>query len=478
MFFLKQLLLAIQYMHRNHVIHRDLKLGNLFLDKELNIKVGDLGLATILDDPSEKRQTICGTPNYIAPEVIQGDKSTRGHSFEVDVWSMGVILYTLLVGKPPYEAKDVKATYQRILHNQYSFPPHIPLSDNVKDLIRTLLQSNPSDRPSLDTIAKHPFLNDPACPIRLPSQALHLAPQQQSRKVLAQRDTNVMVDNDNASKGTTKLSVRDPPPALRPRSSPKKVVAVAKKPVGFEIFDDLMARTKALSLQGTAPPSPSVASSVYSSDPDQEILVRLMDHCANLLRRKRPAAPLAQGGPSVWVSRYVDYTTKYGLGFLMSDGSSGVYFNDSTKMASSGETVRYMERQRDDLGRLETLTETHTLSHYPERLKKKVTLLQHFSNYLRQQQQQNDHGTSLAPSACALVFVKKWIRTKHAILFRLSNHTVQVVFFDQTEVLVTLDDVTFVDKERNRTTYADVGSRPELAKRLQYTLEILEQLRR
>ena len=91
-FLMRQIVEATKYLHEQLVIHRDLKLGNLFLDRNMNIKVGDLGLATKLESADEKRKTICGTPNYIAPEVIQGDRATRGHSFEVDIWSMGVIL--------------------------------------------------------------------------------------------------------------------------------------------------------------------------------------------------------------------------------------------------------------------------------------------------------------------------------------------------------------------------------------------------
>ena len=145
-FFMRQLLDAVDHLHKNCVIHRDLKLGNLFLDRNLGVKVGDFGLATKLENAEEKRKTICGTPNYIAPEVIQGDKASRGHSFEVDIWSMGVILFTVLVGKPPYEAKDVKATYQRILANEYSFPSHVNVSEEAKDLIVSMLQSKPEDR--------------------------------------------------------------------------------------------------------------------------------------------------------------------------------------------------------------------------------------------------------------------------------------------------------------------------------------------
>jgi polo-like kinase 1 len=165
-------------MHGKNIIHRDLKLGNLFLDKHLRIKVGDLGLATKLSSPDEKRKTICGTPNYIAPEVIVGDKEKRGHSFEVDIWSMGVILYTLLVGRPPYESKDVKSTYQRILANQYSFPTHIYISHHSRDLISCLLQSCPRQRPSLEQIASHPFFTHETSkiPQSLPPCCTHFAP--------------------------------------------------------------------------------------------------------------------------------------------------------------------------------------------------------------------------------------------------------------------------------------------------------------
>lgn len=108
-FFLVQLIGACHYMHIHQVIHRDLKLGNLFLDSNMNIKVGDFGLAALIENPGERKKTICGTPNYIAPEVLFD--TANGHSFEVDTWSIGVILYTLVIGRPPFQTKDVKEIY-------------------------------------------------------------------------------------------------------------------------------------------------------------------------------------------------------------------------------------------------------------------------------------------------------------------------------------------------------------------------------
>ena len=173
--------------------------------------------------------------------------------------------------------------------------------------------------------------------------------------------------------------------------------------------------------------------------------------------------------------------------------SSGVYFNDSTKtvLEADGESFQYIERKKssiDSLRRGDPVVAAHTLSQYPEELQKKVTLLKHFRNYLIEQQKKSDDmdfasfKSFQSRSGQPLVYLKKWVRTKHAIFFRLSDHTVQIVFYDHTEVLLTPDErhITYVDKQRNRKTYylTDelVGSNAEIAKRLKYTKEILQQL--
>jgi polo-like kinase 1 len=126
------------------------------------------------------------------------------------------------------------------------------------------------------------------------------------------------------------------------------------------------------------------------------------------------------------------------------------------------------------------------LSAYPDELQKKVTLLKHFRNYLIEQQQKadgnQDFPKSQAINGDGMTYLKKWVRTKHAIFFRLSDQTVQIVFYDHTEVLLTPDEryVTFVDRTKTRNTYflTDelVGCNSEISKRLKYTKEILQQL--
>lgn len=112
-----------------------MKLGNLFLSPDLTLKLGDFGLAAKLRDPRERRKTLCGTPNYISPEVIMN----QTYSYEVDVWAIGVILYTMLVGRPPFETKEVKTTYWRIKKNDYNYPNPDALSFEARHLITWIL---------------------------------------------------------------------------------------------------------------------------------------------------------------------------------------------------------------------------------------------------------------------------------------------------------------------------------------------------
>ena len=100
--------IGVQVLSVRYALYYSLLFGSLHFYCS-QVKIGDLGLATRVDFEGERKRTLCGTPNYIAPEVI----CKKGHSYEVDVWSMGCILYTLLVGRPPFETSSLKDTYQK-----------------------------------------------------------------------------------------------------------------------------------------------------------------------------------------------------------------------------------------------------------------------------------------------------------------------------------------------------------------------------
>ncbi|KAL1469270.1 hypothetical protein MTO96_004977 [Rhipicephalus appendiculatus] len=151
---MRQLAEGVRYTHSQGVVHRDLKLGNMLLDENMELKIADFGLAArVADEPP--RQAVCGTPNYLAPEVLR----MEGHGFAADVWAMGCIMYALLVGRPPFETSTLTETYQRILRGAYTLPPG--LSDVARSLLVSLLQPEPQERPSLNEVLEHPFLRPP-----------------------------------------------------------------------------------------------------------------------------------------------------------------------------------------------------------------------------------------------------------------------------------------------------------------------------
>ncbi|KAM3963505.1 LOW QUALITY PROTEIN: polo like kinase SAK [Aphomia sociella] len=150
----RQVVSGVLYLHSYNIIHRDLSLNNLLLTKDLNVKIADFGLATQLNGPDEKHVTMCGTPNYISPEVA----SREMHGLPADVWGLGCMLYTLLVGSPPFHTQHVKTTLNKVINADYNIPSE--LSHYAQDLLLKLLCKDPTKRITLKDIMEHPFLSN------------------------------------------------------------------------------------------------------------------------------------------------------------------------------------------------------------------------------------------------------------------------------------------------------------------------------
>uniref|UniRef100_A0A3Q3WSZ3 Serine/threonine-protein kinase PLK4 n=1 Tax=Mola mola TaxID=94237 RepID=A0A3Q3WSZ3_MOLML len=150
--FMHQIVKGMLYLHTHGILHRDLTLSNLLLTTNMNIKIADFGLATQLKLPNEKHFTMCGTPNYISPEVA----THSAHGLESDVWSLGCMFYAFLMGRPPFDTDTVKRTLSKVVLGEYEMPGHVSLE--AQDLIHQLLQKDPSQRPSLSAVLDHPFM--------------------------------------------------------------------------------------------------------------------------------------------------------------------------------------------------------------------------------------------------------------------------------------------------------------------------------
>ncbi|KAF2726215.1 carbon catabolite derepressing protein kinase [Polychaeton citri CBS 116435] len=149
--FFQQIVCAVEYCHRHKIVHRDLKPENLLLDEQLNVKIADFGLSNIMTDGNFLK-TSCGSPNYAAPEVISG-KLYAGP--EVDVWSCGVILYVLLVGRLPFDDEYIPALFKKIAQGNYNIPHY--LSSGAQRLIKKMLQVNPVNRVTVQDIRQDPW---------------------------------------------------------------------------------------------------------------------------------------------------------------------------------------------------------------------------------------------------------------------------------------------------------------------------------
>jgi serine/threonine-protein kinase HSL1, negative regulator of Swe1 kinase len=156
----RQILSAVGYCHSFNICHRDLKPENILLTAEMDVKIADFGMAALHQNPDHKLKTPCGSPHYAAPELIRGSSYS---GYQVDVWSLGVILYVLLSAQMPFEvpgdtprAETLALLLKKIQNGRFELLSFF--SEDAKDLIRRMLQVNPQKRITLRDIWRHPLL--------------------------------------------------------------------------------------------------------------------------------------------------------------------------------------------------------------------------------------------------------------------------------------------------------------------------------
>uniref|UniRef100_A0A8C1PRN1 Serine/threonine-protein kinase PLK n=1 Tax=Cyprinus carpio TaxID=7962 RepID=A0A8C1PRN1_CYPCA len=416
-YYLKQIISALKYLHNKGILHRDLKLGNFFVNENMDLRLGDFGLAAKLETVEQRKKTICGTPNYLAPEVL----NRQGHGTESDVWSLGCVMYTLLCGNPPFETLDLKETYKCIKEVRYSLPQS--LTPSAQKLISAVLQKDPSDRLTLDQILAHEYFTKSFTPEKLPPSSCVMVPE------------------------------------LNPPSPAKKFFTkMAKSLFGkkSKASDDI--------------PTPAAVA---------ESAMKALNSCLSSMPTASRNPPcLSKTKPFIWVTKWVDYSNKYGFGYQLSNQNVGVLFNEGTHLSLCDQTVRYCLTNNKHF--------SFPVDALPEKLQNQKHIVDLMANYMEQNLMEGgDVNCEDQPPPSSSPLLLQWIKTDHALVMLFDNRTIQVNFYtDHTKIILckTSDSsylLTHISKERVSYSYplnvlSKWGCSSELRQRLHYVVQLLQ----
>ncbi|BFF98337.1 serine/threonine-protein kinase polo [Drosophila madeirensis] len=443
-YYIFQIIQGVKYLHDNRIIHRDLKLGNLFLNDMLHVKIGDFGLATRIEYEGERKKTLCGTPNYIAPEIL----TKKGHSFEVDIWSIGCVMYTLLVGQPPFETKTLKDTYSKIKKCEYRVPSF--LRKPAADMVISMLQPNPESRPAIGQLLNYEFLKGSKVPTFLPSSCLTMAPR------IGQND--IIEDSIHRKPLMEMNGIRDD---TRLESTFLKA----------NLHDAITASAQVCRHNED-----------YRSDIESlhQQLTNLINNKPRILQGNlgdENTDPAAQ--PLFWISKWVDYSDKYGFGYQLCDEGIGVMFNDTTKLILLPNQINVHFIDKD--GKESYMTTTD----YCKSLDKKMKLLSYFKRYMIEHlvkagaNNVNIEGDQIS----RMPHLHSWFRTTCAVVMHLTNGSVQLNFSDHMKLILCprMSAITYMDHEKNFRTYrfstiVENGVSKDLYQKIRYAQEKLRKM--
>lgn len=388
-----------------------------------------------MNNEDEKRKTVCGTPNYLAPEIL----NKTGHNFAVDIWSAGVIVYTLLVGKPAFETKSIQDTYKRIKTGQYSIPASI--SNEAKTLIQRMLRTDPKHRPKIDEVAKFPWF-DLWTPRILPLAALTTEPrfeeedeyedeeniqpskgQQHNYAGLQHVDRNVQNQaNGMVTRRSGKNSV-DVHQNLPTRRSARKLQANNNNQVlgqGQTTDKNLHSENPKLSVPYNDNRRLSIVRYRKENERDalQELLPNMLEHLKTFIKAKphlnskvyMDEAEHPEICPIFWISKWVDFQDKYGFGYTLSQGHWGVNFNDDARIVLNCNNNNLMYIDSD-------LTEFHyqkSLKDWPKTrdINKKIQLIDYIIRYMNKNLLTAGSDIDVQPGDdfARIPYLKKWLR--------------------------------------------------------------------
>uniref|UniRef100_A0A8C1VF62 Serine/threonine-protein kinase PLK n=1 Tax=Cyprinus carpio TaxID=7962 RepID=A0A8C1VF62_CYPCA len=466
-YYLRQILSGLKYLHEQEILHRDLKLGNFFINESMELKVGDFGLAAKLEPVENRRRTICGTPNYLSPEVL----NKQGHGCESDVWALGCVMYTMLLGRPPFETTNLKETYRCIREARYSMPSS--LSAQAKHLISSMLAKNPMDRPHLDDILRHDFFCQGFTPDRLSAICCHAAPDLHHtspaksffKKAAAalfggKKDKAKYLETQNINRLCLDL----------------RKTSISPQPCRqtLECRGHRSPSTARLSGEHAGRCVSDHPNAICFSNAKSLLIIHLnISFTANDISKE------SMNSSFQWVTKWVDYSNKYGFGYQLSDHTVGVLFNNGTHMSllSDKKTVHYYA----ELGQCSVFS----TSEAPEQFVGQVTILKYFAHYMEENLMDGGDLPNVTDAGKPRLYLLQWLKSDRALMMLFNDGTFQVNFYhDHTKIILCNQSeeylLTYINEDRVSTTLQlstllVSGCSADLRSRMDYALNMLLQ---
>ncbi|KAK9968807.1 hypothetical protein ABG768_003111 [Culter alburnus] len=501
-YYLRQIVSGLKYLHEQEILHRDLKLGNFFINESMELKVGDFGLAAKLEPVENRRRTICGTPNYLSPEVL----NKQGHGCESDIWALGCVMYTMLLGRPPFETTNLKETYRCIREARYSMPSS--LSPQAKHLISSMLAKNPVDRPQLDDILRHDFFCQGFTPDRLSANCCHAAPdlhhtspaksffkkaaaalfggkkdkakylETQNKPTKEEEDINKLcldLRKTSVSPQPCRQTLEDTKPSIT--TAGKAAVPAAKDSSSKQHIRDSIRMIVRGTLGSCSSSSECLEDSTMGSVADT--VARVLRGCLENMPEANNIPKESMNSSFQWVTKWVDYSNKYGFGYQLSDHTVGVLFNNGTHMSllSDKKTVHYYA----ELGQCSVFPTTEA----PEQFVGQVTILKYFAHYMEENLMDGGDLPNLTDAGKPRLYLLQWLKSDRALMMLFNDGTFQVNFYhDHTKIILCNQSeeylLTYINEDRVSTTLRlstllVSGCSADLRSRMDYALNMLLQ---
>uniref|UniRef100_A0A671MPF3 Serine/threonine-protein kinase PLK n=1 Tax=Sinocyclocheilus anshuiensis TaxID=1608454 RepID=A0A671MPF3_9TELE len=458
-YYLRQIVSGLKYLHEQEILHRDLKLGNFFINESMELKVGDFGLAAKLEPVENRRRTICGTPNYLSPEVL----NKQGHGCESDVWALGCVMYTMLLGRPPFETTNLKETYRCIREARYSMPSS--LSPQAKHLISSMLAKNPMDRPQLDDILRHDFFCQGFTPDRLSANCCHAAPDLHHtspaksffKKAAAalfggKKDKAKYLETQNKPTKEEEdinrlcLDLRKTSISPQPCRQTLEVTVPAKDTSSKQHIKDSIRMIVRGTLGSYSSSSEYDLNAIGFSNAKSLLIIHFnLSFTANNISKE------SMNSSFQWVTKWVDYSNKYGFGYQLSDHTVGVLFNNGTHMSllSDKKTVHYYA----ELGQCSVFSTTEA----PEQFVGQVTILKYFSHYMEENLMDGGDLPNVTDAGKPRLYLLQWLKSDRALMMLFNDGTFQVNFYhDHTKIILCNQSeeylLTYINEDRVSTT--------------------------